>query len=1140
VSGPRVISEAVLERQRQASDPATSAWVSANAGSGKTHVLAQRVIRLLLSGVDPARILCITFTKAAAGNMANRVFDELRAWTALDDASLAAAMQAVGARDTGEAMRARARRLFALALETPGGLKVQTIHAFCTHILHLFPFEANVAASFSVLDDTEESQLLERMTNAVLRDAATKPDSEAGKALTYAITAAADSTFRECITEAIDSRDAIEAWLDAAGGLDGAAVQLSKLLGCEPGDTENIIARRFFDESALSEKEWADIAAIGATGSKTDLEQAARFASLPTLGSMERIERYIDIFCTKTRDNPRKTIFTGAISSLHGPLCDRLMIERDRVWGLIERRRRVAARDRTMALITIAKTVLDRFRDGKSRRGLLDFEDQIDKTRDLLSRISAAWVHYKLDSGIEHVLIDEAQDTSPKQWDIVMRLTAEFFAGRGASEKRRTIFAVGDEKQSIYSFQGAAPEEFEAKRREFEAMARRSEQPFRLVRFDTSLRSGANVLSAVDIVFKPGAIALSLTRDEAGVPDHIALASAAPGEVEIWDTEKPDKNGGVTDAWNAPFDRPSRSKPHVKLAERIAASVGAAIAGGRHAGDVLILVNRRGALFEAVIRALKHARIAVAGADRLVLSEHIAVMDLIVLADALLLPEDDLALATALKSPLFGLDDDDLIDLAAKRGDRSLRSALAGKAKDTGKFRQALDRLEQFAALARTTTPFVFYARILGAGEGRKRFLSRLGHEANDALDEFLNLALDYERMETPTLQGFVDWLRAAKSEVKRDMEIVRDEVRVMTVHGAKGLEAPVVYLADTTTRPESHHLPALLPLGEEHGAPLIWVKAEKEDVGPMPAARAAGRKAIRDEHLRLLYVAMTRAAERLVVCGVESRKRPDGCWYDLIWNGLKDEDGTVERDHGGRTIWHYRKAVADTVERYKTTPPDTAACPDAPWLTRPLPPEPPSRRLRPSDNDEAAPARNEAASAARRAAAGRGIAMHRLLQSLPDIAPDKRGETAHAFLARQMPGMPQAERDALAAGTIRLLNDPRFAHLFLPGSRAEVSLAGTIEIGGTPYSVAGQIDRLVVTESEILIADYKTDRPAAMRIAEMPEGYIRQLALYRALLAQIYPGRTVRAALIWTEIPDLMELSEEALDGALTPITAA
>ena len=349
--------------------------------------------------------------------------------------------------------------------------------------------------------------------------------------------------------------------------------------------------------------------------------------------------------------------------------------KRDRIWTLIERRRAVAARDRTIALVTIAKAVLDRFGTEKSRRGLLDFEDQIDKTHELLSRVSAAWVHYKLDRGIDHVLIDEAQDTSPKQWGIVRHLVAEFFAGRGAAEKKRTIFAVGDEKQSIFSFQGAAPAEFESMRREFEMLSGRSQQPFRHVRFDTSLRSGANVLAAVDIVFKPAEVAGSLTHDVAGVPEHIALASAAPGEVEIWDTEKPLEDAGEKDPWNAPFDNLIGSKPAVRLAERIAKSVRGFMAAGRRPGSMLVLVNRRGTLFEAIIRALKNTGIPVAGADRLVLTEHIAVMDLMVLADALLLPQDDLALATALKSPLFGLDDNDIFALAHDRGTKSLRDS---------------------------------------------------------------------------------------------------------------------------------------------------------------------------------------------------------------------------------------------------------------------------------------------------------------------------------------------------------------------------------------------------------------------------------------------------------------------------------
>jgi ATP-dependent helicase/nuclease subunit A len=1138
MSAQRIISETVLARQREASDPVISAWVSANAGSGKTHVLAQRVIRLLLDGVDPARILCITFTRAAAGNMANRVFDELRKWTALDDAGLSEAMRRAGSRDTGASMRARARMLFALALETPGGLKVQTIHAFCTRILHLFPFEANVAARFSVLDEAQDAQLLEKMTNEVLLDAAGSLQSATGRALQYAIGAAADLTFRDLIGQAIDERDAVEAWLDSAGGLKGAAAQLSRALNIAVDDSEEKISAEFFGKSLIPQSEWSAIAAIGATGKKkTDRDQSERFVSLPSLAGAQQIDRYVEIFCTKTAGK-RESVFTNDISKLHGHLCERLHKERDRIWSLIERRRAVAARDRTIALVTIAKAVLDRFRAEKDRRGLLDFVDQIDKTHELLARVSAAWVHYKLDRGIDHVLIDEAQDTSPKQWGIVRHLVAEFFAGKGAAERPRTIFAVGDEKQSIFSFQGAAPAEFENMRREFETLSVRGNYEFRHVRFDTSLRSGANVLSAVDIVFKPAEIAASLTQDIAGIPEHMALASAAPGEVEIWDTERPLDDGGEKDPWNAPFDKLTGSKPAVRLSERIAEAVRKLMDAGRRPGDIMVLVNRRGALFEAIIRALKNAGIPVAGADRLVLTEHIAVMDLMVLADALLLPQDDLALATALKSPLFGFDDDDIFALAYGRGKNSLRDALRQKSVDNKRFSQALARLDVLSARARNSSPFAFYAQLLGAERGRERFLARLGHEASDALDEFLNLALEYERGEAASLQGFIDWMRAAKSEIKRDMEMARDEVRVMTAHGAKGLEAPVVFLADTTTRPEGHHPPPLLSLPAQTGAaPLIWAKGEKEDVGPMTDARLAARAQTRNEYRRLLYVAMTRAAERLIVCGIESNKRPEGCWYDLVLRGLQDQPWFSEHEIGGQKLWRYCKVEpSGSPEQMHGKSAPIVTRPE--WLRQPLVGEPGARVVTPSrmteiQNRPAAPT-IEASRKVRR----RGIILHRLLQSLPDIASVDRAQAMQNFLARQN-DLDPGERSSLAAQVMHVLSDPRFAELFAPGGRAEVPIIGRCEIGGKPIRVSGRVDRIVINQDAVLIGDFKTNKNPPRQVADVPAGYVRQLAEYRAVLVKLYPDRPVRAALIWTEVPDLMELSSEVLDASLGHVTS-
>jgi ATP-dependent helicase/nuclease subunit A len=929
---PGVIPDSVRELQRVVSDPAVSAWVAANAGSGKTHVLVQRVINLLLDGVEPEKILCITFTKAAAANMAKRVFDTLAKWTTLDDAGLDKAIREQSSLKPDAARRALARRLFARALDTPGGLKVHTIHAFCTQLLHQFPFEANVAARFNVLDDAEHTQLLEQLTLNVLLEGADAPDGKLGRALAAAMIAAADQTFRDVVREAIAKRGAIM----TAGDLEVALANLAKSLGVDPSDDAAKIEAGYFSRSLIAQAEWPALAKIVAQGSKTDIDQARRFAGLAALPDTERVASYLQIFCTG-EGTPRKSIVTKAITD--AALVERLYGEQERICALLERRRAVACRDRSAALLTIAYEVLQRYLKEKERRGLLDYDDLIDKALALLGNVDAAWVHYKLDLGIDHVLIDEAQDTSKKQWQIVVHLTDEFTAGAGARPFTRTIFPVGDEKQSIYSFQNAAPKEFAEMRRYFERRHTSVGLDFVFRELKHSFRSGESILAAVDLVFKSTEMAASVSSDAGGFPPHLALPDALPGVVEVWEPEKPDERREI-EGWDAPFDLVNETSPRVKLARRIARHVRGLIErGAARSGDVLVLVRQRGPLFEAIIRALNHEGVAVAGADRLVLTEHIAVMDLMALADALLLPQDDLALATVLRSPLFGFSDDELFAVAWKR-DASLREALPSKAGENNKFADAAARLDELAQDARRETPFAFYAKLLGAGGARKNFLGRLGVEANDALDEFLNLALDYERRDTPSLQGFVAWLRDAKTEVKRDMEIARDEVRVMTVHGAKGLEAPIVILADTMTPPTGPKPPRLLELA---GGAVIWAGRKEDDVPSVAAARDAAKREAESEYRRLLYVAMTRAADRLIICGADGRtKRPERCWYDLVRGPL--EAFLVEEDDGGERVLRFRKtpngAVAATAP---AAPPGKIARPTFPaWLRQPAPTEAP------------------------------------------------------------------------------------------------------------------------------------------------------------------------------------------------------
>ncbi len=1141
----------VRRLQKEVADPAVSAWVAANAGAGKTHVLAQRVINLLLENVEPEKILCVTFTKAAAANMAKRVFDTLGEWTTLDDGALD---DAIGERSTvppDARRRALARRLFACALETPGGLKVQTIHAFCTQLLHQFPFEANVAARFTVLDETAQAHLLEQLTLGVLLDGADAPDSPLGRALTAAMAASADKTFREVVREAIGRCDMIARWIGHAGSVDSAIVALSQALGVGPSESRESIEEEFFAGSSITPPEWTALAAALTKGNKTDAEQARRFGSLGSLSRSDRVETYLDIFCTAESRGPRRTIVTKAIKDTG--LVERLRSEQDRVCALLVRRRAIACRDRTAALITIAYEVLQRYRNEKERRGLTDYDDLIDKTLDLLRNVDAAWVHYKLDFGIDHLLIDEAQDTSSKQWEIVQRLVAEFTAGAGARAAKRTIFAVGDEKQSIYSFQNAAPKEFAEMRRYFERAHRNAELDFVFREFKHSFRSGGNVLAAVDAVFKD--IAGSVSSDAGGFPPHIALPDAPASVVEIWEPTEPDERRDI-EGWDAPFDQVSEKSPRVKLAQRIARTVRRLVDEREpvgierrpaRAGDVLILVRQRGELFEAIIRALKNERVEVAGADRLVLTEHIAVMDLMVLGDALLLPEDDLALATALRSPLFGFEDQDLFDIAWDRGRASLRAALRHKAGDGEIFATANALLDRLAQQARSATPFAFYAAILGAGGGRRRFLTRLGHEANDALDEFLNLAFEYERRETPSLQGFLAWLREAQTEVKRDMEIARDEVRVMTVHGAKGLEAPIVILADTMTPPAGPKQPRLLGLPDGGHSAVIWAGRKADDVAAVSAARQHALGEAVHEYRRLLYVAMTRAADRLIICGAEGRRRrPEGCWYDLIRGAL--DSFLIEETEGDEKVWRYRKEPAAVRAAHAKRPASdekaTGQRQLPPWLRQLAPIETPAAApLSPSTafDEEIVRALPTAGSPSdRQHALERGRIVHRLMQSLPDIPPQRRKEAAERYLARAAEDFAPTERDDIARQVLTIIDDRSFADVFAAGSRAEVPIVGRVpRPGADPLRVAGQVDRLTVTAAGVLIADYKTDRTVPGDPTEIPPPYVAQLALYRAVISRLYPKKPVRAALIFANGPTLIEVSAAAMDAALAEALA-
>ncbi len=1150
----REIPGRITRAQGEASDPRASVWVSAHAGSGKTHVLTQRVVRLLLGGAPPSKILCLTYTKAAAANMSMRVFAMLSKWTVLDDAELAREIERVGA-PVGAASLATARRLFARTVETPGGLKIQTIHAFCERLLHLFPFEANLPSRFRLVEEGEQREALASARRSALAEAIAEPDGAAGRALAILSAATSESGFQELLVEAIGARRKLHDFIRQAGTVGACRDFLGQRFGLGRGETPADIGRAMVDDG-VPPTQWAALARRLAKGGTNDGKLGEACLRALAAAGDARLDAWLAVFFTQ-KGEPRGVgkirIVSKALQDGDRDLLALMEGERDRLVLLRERRKAALIVERTAALVTIAELVLRRYQDFKNARALLDFDDLIDKTLALLSRSDAGWVLYKLDSGIDHVLVDEAQDTSPEQWEILRRLAEEFTAGETRGPAGRTFFAVGDEKQSIYSFQGAKPAKFAEMKRYFGRRVEESGALFRDVPLNLSFRSAPAVLSAVDRVFASESNREGLSSDPLA-PLHEALKTDVPGLVEIWDPVAPGETSEPRD-WKLPLDAGDPADPPVIVARRVAALARSWLRPESRervfdeqtgaprpvrAGDVIVLVRTRSAFFEAIIRALKDAGVPVAGADRLKFVEHIAVMDLMAAGRAALLPKDDLSLACLLKSPLFGLDDDDLVEIAPERAG-SLIEAL--EASRNPAHRAACARLAVWRARARGLTPFMFYARLLGADGGRRRLLARLGPEAGDAIDEFLNQAMNQEQRRPPSLAAFLASLEVADGEVKRDMDSAGDYVRVMTVHAAKGLEAKIVILPDTCGTPDGKHDPKIFALEDAAlGTALVWSPRKDDDFEPVAAAREASRRAARDEYRRLLYVAMTRAEERLYVMGyVGVRERKADCWYNMIRDSLADE--LVEAPafwNREETVW--RRAAGEVTApapRGAAGEPVESAAPELPaWLTAPARPErdapPPVRPSTALAAADLADFRGDTAGPPDRAEAARaGRLVHALLQHLPEVAPEKRRAAALRFLSLRAGGLDEARRLDLAGKVLAIIEGPALASLFGPGSRAEASLAGRIETApGRFTEIVGQVDRLAVTADEALVADFKTGRPRPA--SETPASYVAQLALYRAALAAIYPSSRIRALLVWVNGPEVVEFSEDALRRAL------
>jgi ATP-dependent helicase/nuclease subunit A len=1111
------------EAQVRAANPAASTWLGANAGSGKTRVLTDRVARLLLRDTRPEHILCLTFTNAAASEMQNRLFRRLGEWAMLENAALTQQLLELGEEEhhlTAEFL-SRARTLFARAIETPGGLRIQTIHAFCASLLRRFPLEAGVSPQFQEIDDRAAQLLREQ----VLDNMASGPD--AGLVADIA-RIASNNPLHELAEGLVTQRDGFDPPLERA--------ELLHRYGLTEQDSLPLLLEIVFppEEIAFLQSLIQDLRSGGK--SDNDLADAIATSNSPCLQTLLAFESVVFTQSGQVRKSlpPTAKLRKGALAGSVGQLDDLYA----RIETARETRLALAAVDHDVVLHRFAGTFLKRYEEVKQARGWLDFDDLITRTRALLTdKRQAEWVLYRLDGAIDHILVDEAQDTSPAQWDVIERLAQEFTSGIGArTDQQRTIFVVGDKKQSIYSFQGADPKEFDTKRAAFRAQMLSTAAPLQDGQLNYSFRSSVPILRLVDEVFRG--------RDEAGfLPDqtHISFHGALPGRVDVWPLIEPAKDDDEDLSWDTPVDRVSPQHHTVILAQRVARFIEQTLKDGTtlptgvdddgtvqaravHAGDFLILVRSRGALFQEILRACKARSLPIAGADKLKVMAELAVQDLRALLSFLATQEDSLSLASALRSPLFGLDEQAVFDLAHRRKSPHLWEELRRRRDDFPAVMEVLDDLRGQIDFLR---PYDLLERILIRHKGRQKLIGRLGEEAEDGIDALLAQALAYEQTDIPSLTGFLHWMDTDDIEIKRTVDSAGARIRVMTIHGAKGLEAPVVILPDTHKKSsQSGKDTFVVADGSAH-----WRGSDKTRAAFQQTAVDRVKQAEEEEADRLLYVALTRAERWLVVAAAGAPDKQAQSWHDRVTSTVGASGGMPMTfgfdDDAPRHGLRMEHLIWPAPVPPEQAPQDDVSSKMPAHFNLPAPTVMETRPVLSPSELGGAKALAGADGDISEIAKERGTLIHLLLEVLPTLPKSARQEGGLRLLEDH-----PLVRD-LVAEAIQVLNAKDLEAFFAQGTLAEVPI--TAEIDAFPNATLhGIIDRLVFANDKIVAVDFKTNRTVPDAADNCPEGLLRQMGAYRAMLERIYPAKSIETGILWTRTATYMPLPETLTTQAL------
>ena len=1119
----------------QAVSPAHNATVHASAGTGKTWLLVTRIIRLLLDAARPDSIMAITFTRKAAAEMQERLTERLRELMRADDAGLDALLKQCGI-DPDPECRQQARRLYEQHLFNPYPLRTTTFHAFCQELLQRFPLEAGIPPGFEISEST--AMLEQQAWDALFMQATRQPDSALARALEQLIGMCGGlSNTRSALLSFLAHRS--DWWAYTKGQANGTAWaqrKLARLFGVSP--EEDPLAGFPDDTQRARLAEFAEL--LGRNTATDRKSQALLNQALEApLTAAERFAIIKDVFLTK-QQQPRKRKAAPAQRKRLGEADEQRLLElhEEFVSGLLDRLDRLArinSMRTSSAWYSAGVRLLEHFQRIKREQRLLDFSDLEWQACELLNRSAHAyWVQYKLDKRIDHLLVDEFQDTNPTQWRLLLPLLEELAAG--ADERARTVFLVGDEKQSIYRFRRANPALLATASDWLTSRLQARRYPL-----DKSRRSARAIIDCVNRVFGSGLLNERISpytphatwlEDLYGRAELLPLAGTRADEPAA-----PATGTGLRNPLLQPR-QVAQDLRHYREGEAIAAQIRrltdertliGAEGSARELdyGDIMILVRQRTHVM-AYERALRDAGIPYLGAGRGTLLQNIEIRDLEALLNILISPYDNLALAQVLRCPVFGVADDDLMRLAAMdSGTWYERLAQVPAAHSPG-LAAAYRLLNSWRELAGQVPVHDLLDRIYHEGEVLQRYASAfppaLRPRVHANLTRFIELALEVDSGRYPSLSRFLYQLeRLRRQEQDQPDEGTQEQadnnrVRLMTIHAAKGLESAVVFLADATAGHSPHNAyEALIEWPAAADRPRHFLLCGRKTDQDSLTARLLEQQAAEDlrEDANLLYVALTRARQFLFITGSASAKNPDASWYELIRSALLDA--------GSRT-----DATPPALESGRR--PGAAAARPAPARVASVDPRLAERIQVPAPYRLIAPSRLVTAATDMPGAVDgrrRGSALHLMLDRLSR----PQGGTAAQSLAGLASTLDRhADDPELLAWWQEAQDvhaDPRFAHLFDPSRYDRAWNEVPIQYLLGEHLVYGIIDRLVVSGDSVLVIDYKTHQSAsADSVAELAMDYREQMRLYAQGVAALWPGHPIRPCLLFTACKALVDMS--------------